>query len=125
MFIRNATSPATKMCPGVGAVSGCLLRAALLLLGSSTAALAEPITVCPLNPHYFQYKGKPLLLISSDHHYGAIIDRDFAFVKFLNYLGENGMNLTRIFPGGYFETPDEFIKDNPLWPLPGHQLLPL
>jgi len=124
MFIRNATSPSTKMYPAVGAVSGCLLGAALLLLVSATAAFAEPITVCPLNPHYFQYKGKPVLLITSDHHYGAIIDRDFDFVKFLNYLGENGMNLTRIYPGGYFETPDEFLKGNPLGPLPGRQILP-
>ena len=110
MFIRNVMSHSTKMYPVVGAVSGCLLGAALLLLVSSTEAFAEPINVCPLNPHYFQYKGKPVLLITSDHHYGAIIDRDFDFVKFLNYIGANGMNLTRIYPGGYFETPDEFIK---------------
>ncbi len=123
MFSRNATSRSTKNYP-VGAVSGCLLGAALVLLVSSTAAFAEPVAVCPLNPHYFQYKGKPVLLITSDHHYGAIIDRDFDLVKFLNYMGDNGMNLTRIYPGGYFEVPDEFIKGNPLGPLPGRQILP-
>jgi hypothetical protein len=108
----------------VGGLDGCLLGAALLLIVTVTAAAAEPISVCPTNPHYFQYKGKPVLLITSDHHYGAIIDRDFDFAKFLNYMGDNGMNLTRIYPGGYFETPDEFLKGNPLGPLPGRQILP-
>ena len=100
----------------------CLCSVALLV--GSTAAFAQPISVCPLNPHYFQYKGKPVLLITSDHHYGAVIDRDFDFAKFLNYLGDNGMNLTRIYPGGYFEIPDEFLKDNPLGPHAGRQILP-
>jgi hypothetical protein len=40
MLIRNATSDSTKMYP-VGATSGCLLGAALLLLVNSTAAFAE------------------------------------------------------------------------------------
>jgi hypothetical protein len=76
MSRRNARSHSKKMYPVVGAVSGCLLGTALLLVVNSTPALAEPITVCPSNPHYFQYKNKPVLLITSDHHYGAIIDRD-------------------------------------------------
>ena len=122
--IRNAVSRSMKKRPTVGALAGCLLGAALLLFVPSTAAFAEPISVCPSNPHYFQYKGKPVLLITSDHHYGAIIDKDFDFAKFLNYMGDNGMNLTRIYPGGYFETPDEFIKGNPLGPRPGRQILP-
>ncbi len=105
---------------GVGSV----LAAALLLLAMSPPAWAEPTTVCPSNPHYFQYQGKPILLITSDQHYGAVIDRDFDYAKFLNYLADNGMNLTRIYPGGYFEAPDEFIADNPLGPHPGRQILP-
>jgi hypothetical protein len=109
---------------GVATMAGRVLGAALMLVMSSTATFTEPISVCPSNPHYFMYKGKPVLLISSDHHYGAIIDKDFDFSKFLNYMGDNGMNLTRIYPGGYFETPNEFIHGNPLGPLPGRQLLP-
>jgi len=105
------------------AVAGWVLAAALLLVMRSTG-VTEPISVCASNPHYFTYKGKPALLISSDHHYGAIIDKDFDFTKFLNYMGDNGMKLTRIYPGGYFETPDEFIRGNPLGPRPGRQILP-
>jgi len=99
------------------------LAAALLLLVSSTV-FGKPVTIWPSNRHYFMYQGKPVLLIASDHHYGAIVDRDFDFAKFLNYMGENGMNLTRIYPGGYFEAPDQFIRENPLGPRPGRQILP-
>jgi hypothetical protein len=124
IFIRNATLHSMKIHTAVAAMVGYVLRAALLLVVSSTSTFAEPISVCPSNPHYFMYKGKPVLLITSDHHYGAIIDRDFDFARFLNYMGDNGMNLTRIYPGGYFETPDEFIQGNPLRPRPGRQILP-
>jgi hypothetical protein len=82
------------------------------------------ITVCPDNNHYFFYKDKPLVLVTSDHHYGAVIDRDFDYVKYLEYLERNGMNLTRIYPGAMFEPPDKYLHGNPLGPLPGRQLLP-
>ena len=46
-------------------------------MAATSAAWAKPVTICPSNPHYFFYKGRPLVLITSDHHYGAIIDRDY------------------------------------------------
>jgi hypothetical protein len=58
------------------------------------------------NPHYFAYKGKPLVLITTDHHYGAVINLDFNYVPFLDRLHEYGMNLTRIYPGAYVEMKD-------------------
>jgi hypothetical protein len=64
------------------------------------------------------------VLIASDHHYGAVIDKDFDYVKFLDYLAHNGMNLTRIYPGAMFEPTDKYLPGNPLGPLPGRQLLP-
>ncbi len=82
------------------------------------------LQVYQTNPHYFFYKGKPLVLITSDHHYGAIIDKDFDYVKYLDYLGDNSMNLTRIYPGGMFEPPDKYLHGNPLGPRAGRQLLP-
>jgi hypothetical protein len=83
-----------------------------------------PVQVYPANPHYFSYKGQPIVLITSDHHYGAIIDQDFDYVKYLKFLGEYGMNLTRIYPGGMFEPADKYLKGNPLGPRSGRQLLP-
>jgi hypothetical protein len=84
----------------------------------------SPIKVCPANSHYFSYKNKPLVLITSDHHYGAVIDMDFDFTRYLGYLASNGMNLTRIYPGGMFEPPDKYLHGNPLGPCQGRQLLP-
>jgi hypothetical protein len=99
-------------------------RKAWILAAVACAAWADPVTVCPSNPHYFFYRGEPLVLITSDHHYGAVIDRDFDFTRYLEFLSANGMNLTRIYPGGMFEPPDKWIPGNPLGPLPGRQVLP-
>ncbi len=68
--------------------------------------------------------GQIRVLITSDHHYGAVIDRDFDYTAYLNYLAEQGMNHTRIYPGGMFEPPDKYLPGNPLGPLPGRQILP-
>jgi hypothetical protein len=84
----------------------------------------EPVKVYRDNPHYFYYKDKPLVLITTDHHYGAIIDLDFDYAGFLEYLAGSGMNLTRIYPGGMFEPTDKYIAGNPLGPRQGRQLLP-
>ena len=64
------------------------------------------------------------MLVSSDHHYGAVIDLDFDYVAFLDTLAAHGLNLTRIYPGGMFEPPDKYAPGNPLGPLPGRHLLP-
>lgn len=78
---------------------------------------AQPISVHPENPHYFEYKGKPVLLITSGEHYGAVINRDFNYQKYLNTLAEDGLNLTRIFCGTYLEQPGSFgIRHNTLAP---------
>ncbi len=87
-------------------------------------AAAQPIAVSSMNPHYFALNGKPVVLVTSDHHYGAVIDRDFDYARFLDTLAASGMNLTRIYPGGMFEAPDKYRAGNPLGPLPGRQLLP-
>src|SRR5215471_15606476 len=41
--------------------------------------LASPIAKHPINPHYFVYQGKPLVLITTDQHYGAVINLDFDY----------------------------------------------
>jgi len=85
---------------------------------------ATPINKHPDNPHYFVYKGKPLVLITTDHHYGAVINLDFDYVPFLDRLHEYGMNLTRIYPGAYLEMKDQYAKGNPLGPSPDRYILP-
>ena len=100
----------------------CASSFALLIVFSCVSV--GQVSVYRLNPHYLCYKDKPVVLITSDHHYGAVIDKDFDFKAYLNYLSVNGMNLTRIYPGGMFEPPDKYLKGNPLGPQQGRQLLP-
>ncbi len=78
----------------------------------------RPIQLHPKNPHYFLYKGKPLALITSAEHYGALINLDFDYQKYLEALSAEGMNYTRIFTGTYYEIQGESfgIKKNTLAP---------
>jgi hypothetical protein len=78
----------------------------------------------PENPHYFIFNGEPVLLITSDQHYGAVVNLDFDYVTFLDTLAANGMNFTRIYPGAYIERDGEYIKDNNLGARHGRHILP-
>src|SRR5512143_3672204 len=104
--------------------AGTLLRRAAFLLLLAGIGETEPIRVSSSNPRYFERDGKLLVLVTSDHHYGAVIDADFDFAAYLEYLGSAGMNLTRIYPGGMFEPTDKYVAGNPLGPRPGRQVLP-
>lgn len=77
-----------------------------------------PIQLHPKNQHYFLYKGKPLALISSAEHYGAVLNLNFDYVSYLETLAADGMNYTRIFTGTYFEIEGESfgIQNNTLAP---------
>ncbi|HVN59111.1 MAG TPA: hypothetical protein VMT63_12495 [Bacteroidales bacterium] len=96
----------------------------VLLLCILSSCKESPVSIYSENPHYFYFRRKPIILITSDHHYGAVIDRDFDFKKYLCYLSSSGMNLTRIYPGGMFELPDKYIEGSPLGPKRGRQILP-
>ena len=81
-------------------------------------ASTGPIQLHPDNPHFFLYKGKPLALITSAEHYGALLNLDFDYRTYLKTLSEEGMNYTRIFTGTYFEIAGESfgIQNNTLAP---------
>jgi hypothetical protein len=98
--------------------------AAVCLLSFIICLSADPIGKHPTNPHYFIFNGKPLVLITTDQHYGAVINLDFDYVAYLNTLRKYGMNITRIYPGGYVEMKDSYIAGNPLGPSPGRFILP-
>ena len=102
----------------------CAPGLAFVFMIFTIACTNSPIKVSPANSHYFFYKNKPLVLITSDHHYGAVIDMDFDYSRYLEWLATNDMNLTRIYPGGMFEPPDKYLTGNPLGPRQGRQLLP-
>ena len=47
---------------------------------------AEPIRLHPDNPHYFLFRGKPTVLVTSAEHYGAVLNLDFDYVRYLEAL---------------------------------------
>lgn len=95
------------------------------LLMSWAAAFAEPIRLHPDNGHYFLFRGKPVVLMGSTEHYGALINLDFDYIRYLDETRACGLNLVRIFSGTYRETPGAFnIQDNTLAPLQGRSVAP-
>ena len=110
--------------------------AALLICGIAAAAPAaarpkeRPKTMPVLklhaqNPHYFEFDGKPVLLVTSGEHYGAVLNRAFDYAKYLDTLQADGLNLTRLFTGAYVEHHGAFdIVANTLAPAPGDFICP-
>ena len=86
-----------------------------------------PLALHPDKPHYFTYKNKLILLITSAEHYGAVINQDFAYIKYLDALQQQGMNSTRVFTSSNVEREQD-IKwmgfNNTLAPKPGKVIKP-
>jgi len=104
-----------------------LLFISVSLLGgiSVMAQPAQPISLHPRNPHYFLFRGKPTILITSGEHYGAVLNLDFDYVKYLDTLQRDGLNLTRTFTGAYIEPHGAFkITQNTLAPVHGRLICP-
>ena len=90
-----------------------------------SAALAQAIRLHPANPHYFQFRGRPTLLVTSGEHYGAVLNPDFDYRTYLQTLARDGLNFTRIFTGSYFEPQGAFgIRKNTLAPDGARALTP-
>src|SRR6478752_1205297 len=97
----------------------------LLLLVAASAAPAQPIRPHPENPRYFLFQGKPTVLVTSGEHYGAVLNREFDFVRYLDTLRADGLNLPRTFSVTYREVPGNFaITSNSLAPAAGAYLAP-
>jgi hypothetical protein len=84
----------------------------------------QPVSVDPTNPHYLSLHGKPILLVTSAEHYGAVVNGEFDFTRYLDALAKYGLNYTRIYPGYLFEPMGKFLPGNTLGAKPAHLLLP-
>jgi hypothetical protein len=90
-----------------------------------TRAPREPIRLHPDNGHYFLFRGRPTVLITSGEHYGAVLNLDFDYRKYLATLQKLGFNLTRTFSGCYCEPVGAFnIQQNTLAPARGRLICP-
>jgi len=86
----------------------------------------QPVSLHPKNPHYFLFRGKAVAFITGGEHYGAVLNADFDYRRYLTTLKEEGLNYTRIFGGSYVEVPGKSfgILRNDLAPAPGRFLAP-
>jgi hypothetical protein len=108
-------------------LSVCLLALLLpaVLVPTVLAADQQPISLHPDNGHYLLFRGKPTVLITSGEHYGAVLNGDFDYARYLDELKAHELNLTRTFSGVYREVPGSFnIKGNTLAPKEGAYVSP-
>lgn len=59
--------------------------------------MAKPIQIHPENPKLFEFRGKPLALVTATEHYGAVMNRPFDFEKYLADVAEKRITLSRLF----------------------------
>src|SRR5687767_4142143 len=110
-----------KLCPVIIIITQLLPY----LFPGALVAQVSPIALHPENPHYFVYKNKPTILVTSAEHYGAVINLDFDYIAYLDELQTKRLNLTRTFTGAYVEPPGAFnIEKNTLAPVPGRFICP-
>jgi len=99
--------------------------AAALVAATASLSQAEPLQLHPRNPHYFLFRGKPTVLIGSGEHYGAVLNLDFDYDRYLNEIARNRLNHTRTFSGVYCEPSGAFtIARNTLAPAAGRYCAP-
>jgi len=86
---------------------------------------SSPIALHPENPHYFLWRGRPAVLITSGEHYGAVLNLDFDYRTYLKELEAKKLNNTRTFSGAYVEPGGAFnITRNTLAPAAGRFICP-
>ena len=92
----------------------------------SSVCAADHLSVYESNPRYLEWRGKPVVLIGSGEHYGALINLDFDYRRYFKQLQKDGLNITRVFAGAsYVEPVGAFnIERNTLAPLKGRYLAP-
>jgi hypothetical protein len=97
----------------------------LIAAGVALAHAAPPLALHPDNPHYLLFRGKPTVLVTSGEHYGAVLNLDFDYRRYLDELQSKGLNLTRTFSGTYREVAGSFkIEQNTLAPARGRSIAP-
>jgi Family of unknown function (DUF6298) len=97
----------------------------IFLLVEGMNLRAAPLALHPDNPHYFLWRGRPEVIISSGEHYGAVLNLDFDYRRYLDTLVKDKLNGTRLWAGFYAETAGNFnIASNTLAPARGRFIAP-
>ena len=123
MFSSIAKSPVLS--PAGPLAIWCVLAVAAAAFAEEPSMAQDPITLHPRNLHYFLFRGRATVLITSGEHYGAVLNLDFDYRKYLKTLQSLGFNLTRTFTGAYCEPAGAFnIRSNTLAPAKGKLICP-
>lgn len=77
----------------------------LTLVSLSHGATAQTLGLLPDNPRYFSWRGRPLVIVGSGEHYGAVLNPDFDHRTYLATLGRDRLNHTRLFTGAAYVEP--------------------
>jgi hypothetical protein len=103
-----------------------VLQVALAILIPAVLSAQEKfLALHPENPHYFLWRGKPTVVVTSGEHYGAVLNLDFDYKIYLAELHKHGLNNTRLFSGTYREVAESFnITNNTLAPRKDKYLCP-
>ena len=59
--------------------------------------MSTPIRIHPENRKLFEFRSKPLVLVTATEHYGAVMNRPFDYRRYLEDAAEKGITLTRLF----------------------------
>lgn len=59
--------------------------------------MSAAIRIHPQNPKLFEFRGRPLVLVTATEHYGAVMNRPFRFERYLADAAEKKITLTRLF----------------------------
>ncbi|MGO8703608.1 MAG: hypothetical protein ACLQVA_07300, partial [Candidatus Brocadiia bacterium] len=62
-----------------------------------TSPANPPIRLHPENPKIFEFRGKPLVLVTATEHYGAVLNRPFRFERYVADAADKSQTLTRLF----------------------------
>jgi hypothetical protein len=97
----------------------------MAVVAAASGAAPEALSLDSGNTHYLLFRGKPIVLVTSGEHYGSVINADFNYVRYLDELARNHLNLTRIWVGPYREVAGDFnIANNTLAPRPDRFMAP-
>jgi hypothetical protein len=103
----------------------CLATACAALSVTAASGKDRTLSLHPDNPHYFLWRSRPTVLISSGEHYGAVMNLDFDYAPYLKELEARKLNCTRLFSGAYVEPHGAFgIAQNTLAPASGRYIAP-
>lgn len=122
--IRRSPTTLAAENPRRHAVAKTLAGTLVTLLLAWFNSYGQAIRMDATNPHYFSFRGKPILLITSAEHYGGIVNKAFDYVAYFDALKAYDLNYTRIYPGALFEPVGKFLPGNTLGPRPRSLILP-